>query len=162
MWLACRGSGHFSRGSRPVAGKLWQWFNVTSCAGRGRSLQAAAGLEPSAEFALHLYPDELSLGDPALLHSRFRTALIRRRDTRIEYANSQTGIRAIDGQHALISAEPIGFIGAAASSPLAGSDTAVCIVLGPDLRGAVYYALSIPDTERLSRALLEVLAATPQ
>ena len=82
VWLVGQANGEFGRGSRRTAAWLWAWFGVGNCADRGRSLRRAAGLEPEQGS----WSEPLPLGDPAVLHSRFRASLVAERDRMLEVA----------------------------------------------------------------------------
>lgn len=79
VWLAV--AGNRDRGpvrARSSAG-LWAWFGVSNASERGRVLRLAAGLGSGLPPGGPL-GRAMTLGDPALLHSRFRAQLIARRD----------------------------------------------------------------------------------
>jgi len=165
VWLAGRGSGGFARrGSWPRSAQLWQWFGVTDCSDRGRSLRAAADLFPDADLADYIYSDELAFGDAGLLHSRFRKHLIMQRDLRLGAAaarDQRSPVVSLDGNQLVVKAVPIAVLGAAKSLPLDGERQGICIVLGTELDDAACYDLSIPDAHKLVYCLQAALDDPP-
>jgi hypothetical protein len=157
VWLAGRANGEFGRRGRRTGHRLWDWFGVADCSDRGRGLRKAAGLE-TGSVDLFGRPDAISLGDPALLHSRFRGDLIAQRDAILSFASSQRrwSLRD-DGRTADVSAEPIRIF--AVTKGLIGESGRVAMVVayGDNLEDARFFALSVPDARdlgsKLSRAL---------
>jgi hypothetical protein len=96
VWLALNGNGDVGRRARWRAQDIWWRFGVTSCAGLGRSAHAAAGLASTDDdewFAL-LPRGQLVLGEPGLLHSRFREVLVARRSRTEETVQRAAALHA--------------------------------------------------------------------
>ena len=87
VWLAGRANGEFGRRGMRTAQRLWDWFPVGSCSDRGYSLRSAAGLDPEEIDPYAWSRGPLSVGDPALLHSRCRSGLIAHRDAVLAVEN---------------------------------------------------------------------------
>jgi hypothetical protein len=165
VWLAGRGSGSFGRrAGRLRSSQLWHWFGVANCSDRGRALRSAAGLFPDGDLIRYDFSDEIALGDAGLLHSRYRTHLVRQRDFRVQNAaerERRSPVITVDGDRLVVAAEPITVLGAAKSLPVDGERLGVCIVLGDDLDNATVYDLSIPDAHKLVTCLQAALNDPP-
>jgi hypothetical protein len=158
VWLAGRANGEFGRRGKRTSQRLWDWFGVTDCADRGRSLRRAAGLESDTLDAFCWDYEPLSLGEPTLLHSRFRSGLIAQRDALVALGNSRRHwSMADDGRTARVDAEPIGVVAVTKGVVEEGTRVAVVLALGHELEDARFFALSIPDAHELSRALQRAL-----
>jgi len=103
VWLVLHANATVARGGRIRAQFVWDWFGVGDCSGRGRTLRRAAGLDVDAHNPGPPWRP-LPLGDPALLHSRFRAGLIRRRGFSLELARKRRSfsVESTDGRVAQI------------------------------------------------------------
>jgi hypothetical protein len=124
VWLTGRGSSRFERSAGPPSSRdLWEWFGVTDCADRGRSLRIAADLFPDDHLIEHIFPGDLALGDAGLIHSSYRAHLVRLRDLRSADAPAPTHpspVVSFDGNRLVIAAVPVAVLGAAKSLPVEG------------------------------------------
>jgi hypothetical protein len=165
VWLAGRGSGRFERsGGPPSSRELWQWFGVTDCSDRGRSLRIAADLFPADHLIGHVFPGDLALDDAALLHSCYRKGLVMRRDTRRAVAvedAQRSPVVSYDGNQLVVAAQPVAVLGAAKSLPVEGERQGICIILGTELDNAECYDVSIPDAHKLVQCLQVALDEPP-
>jgi hypothetical protein len=165
IWLVGRASGRFERGGEPPSTRaLWEWFGVTDCSSRGRTLRIAADLFPNDHLLRHIFPGELALDDAALLHSSYRRDLVRRRDMTpsvppVDALGSP--IVSFDGNRLVVAAVPTAVLGAAKSLPVEGERQGICIVLGNELETADCYDVSIPDAHKLVHCLQRALDEPP-
>jgi hypothetical protein len=160
VWLAGRGSGEFGRRGRLPSQWLWDWFGVNDSADRGRSLRHSAGLEPDSSRR-YLSPSEpLPLGDPGLLHSRFRSRLIMQRDARATWQRDRRRWWLLeDGRTASVRAAPVKVV-LATKGLIADQGRAMVILgLGDNLDEASFFALTIPEAHGLVRSVQGALDA---
>ena len=151
VWLVGQASGEFGRGSRRSAAWLWAWFGVGNCSERGRSLRRAAGLDPEEGS----WSEPLSLGDPALLHSRFRASLVAQRDRMLEIAGRRRTWSVVgnDGASARVEvrAEPTKVVHTVKGVLADTGRATVLIGFGEQLEDAEFVALTVPDAHELVR-----------
>ncbi len=157
VWLAGQASAEFGRRGRRTTACLWTWFGVTSCADRGRSLRAAAGLEPWIDPASWA-TEPLALGDAAFLHSEFRQLVIRQRDAVTKLTTPPRKWTTMeDGRSVRFAAEPVKVVLTAKGHVQGASRLMVLLALGDDLEDASYFALSVPDAHQLVSRLQSAL-----
>ena len=158
MWLAGRASGEFGRRSRRSRGLLGLWFGVGSVIDRGRTLRSAAGLDPGPTAPPQWRGEPIILGDPTLLHSRYRAALIAGRDRLLEFERSQRRITILaDGRTARVRTTLVKVVAAGKAVMGDGPRAGVLLALGNDFDDAAYYSLSIPDAHDLVRMVSQAL-----
>ena len=160
VWLAGQANGEFSRRGRRMAGWLWAWFGVGNCSDRGRSLWSAAGLEPDPPS----WPEQLPLGDPALLHSGMRAHLVMQRDVMLEVAGRRRtwSLAETHGTSARVEvrAAPTKVVYSAKGVlPDTGRAT-VLIGFGEHLDDANFVMLTVPDAHELVRRVQSALDAS--
>jgi hypothetical protein len=154
VWLAGQANGEFARRGRRTAGWLWAWFGVGNCCERGRSLRRAAGLDPEGFTESSQY-GSLSLGDAALLHSRYRAQLVAHRNLMLDFAGRRRtwSVVETDGRSARIDvrAAPTKVV-CAVKGVLADSGRGTVIVgFGEQVDDADFVPLTIPDAHELVR-----------
>ena len=151
VWLAGQANGEFGRGSRRSPAWLWTWFGVGSCSDRGRSLRRAAGLEPEPGS----WSAPLPLGDPALLHSRFRALLVAQRDRMLEVAGRRRTWSVLGSDEATarigVRAAPTKVVHAVKGVLTDTGRATVIIGFGERLEDADFVALSVPGVHELAR-----------
>ena len=154
VWLACNSNGKFTaRRPRPSASWIWSWFAVGNCSDRGRTLRRAAGLDGDNGW----YDDPLSLGDPTLLHSRFRQAILFERHRLLDVAEQRrTWTEHADGRVC------IRHLPAKVATAVKGvaDDTGRALVyvgFGDRQEDAHYVALSITEAHELVRKVQRAL-----
>lgn len=163
VWLAGQANGEFGRRGRCSAQRLWVWFGVGSCADRGRGLRSAAGLDPELIDPYRWESDPLTVGDPALLHSRFRAGLIAQRDALLEIARGRRNWSMLDDGHtARFNAAPVKAVTAGKAVVAEGNRVMVLVGLGEHFDDASFFALSIPDARELVRMVQDALDAPPR
>jgi hypothetical protein len=157
VWLAGRASGEFGRRGARTGHRLWDWFGVADCSDRGYSIRKAAGLETGFIDSLGRR-DVISVGDPGLLHSRFRSDLIAQRDAILSFASSRRrwSLRD-DGRTAEISAELIRIIAVTKGVVEDSGRVAMVVAYGEDLDDARFFALSVPEARELGNKLSRAL-----
>jgi hypothetical protein len=165
VWLAGRANGEFGRRGRWTNQRLWDWFGVGDCSPRGYTLRNAAGLGPEVVVAPRWSYGSLSLGDPALLHSRFRSSLLAQRDALLAIAARR---RTWSLAHAALPARgratPVTAVAAVKGVAEEGSRAFVVIGFGDeledldDLDDTTFFALTIPDAHELVRMVQRALA----
>lgn len=161
VWLVGRANGDFGRRGMRTSQRLWQWFDVTDCADRGRSLRSAAGLESDAKMSFS-WDAQLTLGDPTLLHSRFRRGLITQRDVHLKLMGDRhSRLVSSDGRTAMVQAEATAVVAVAKCAVEGGERIAMLLALGTDLDDANFYALSVPDARELVHKLQRALDDPP-
>ena len=162
VWLAGRANGEFGRRGMRTAQRLWDWFPVGSCSDRGYSLRSAAGLDPEAIDPYAWSRGPVSVGDPALLHSRCRSGLIAHRDAVLEVENRYRKWSLLDDGHtARVSAAPVKVVVAGKGTVTEGSRAMVILGLGAELDDANFFCLTIPDAHELVRRVQHALHAPP-
>ena len=160
VWLAGQASGEFGRRGMRTAQRLWAWFAVGDCADRGRSLRSAAGLEPDVIDPYSWGTHPLTVGDPALLHSRFRSGLVAQRDALLEIESRRRKWSMLDdGRTARVHAAPVKVVVAGKGIVAEGNRATVLVGLGDHLDDASFFALSIPDAHELVRMVQHALDA---
>ena len=151
VWLVGQANGEFGRGSRRTAAWLWAWFGVGNCADRGRSLRRAAGLEPEQGS----WSEPLPLGDPAVLHSRFRASLVAERDRMLEVAGRRRTWSVVGDDAASarveVRASPAKVVHAVKGVLADTGRATVLIGFGEQLEDAEFVALTVPDAHELVR-----------
>jgi hypothetical protein len=159
VWLAAHGNGALGHGSRLCASHLWAWCGVTDCSDRGRTLRRAAGLRCSADDDAR-WRGVLPLGDPSLLHSRWRASLIHQRDTLAQALDARrTFTRDADGQTAHLRTTARRPLGACKGVLAQGNRVMIVVGFGEELDDADFVALTVPDAHDLVRQLQAALDA---
>jgi hypothetical protein len=160
VWLVLHANHEVSRGGRMRAQWIWDWFGVGDCSGRGRTLRRAAGLEVDADDPQPPWRP-IPLGDPALLHSRYRAALVRHRDVLLGIACKRRtlAVERTDGRVAQlrVNAQPSKVVGASKGVYEGESRAVVIVGFGDDPGRADYYALSVPEAHELIRVVQDAL-----
>jgi hypothetical protein len=166
VWLTGRGSSRFERSAGPPSTReLWEWFGVTDCADRGRSLKIAADLFPDDHLIEHIFPGDLALGDAGLIHSSYRQHLVKLRDLRCgadaPARTHPSPVVSFDGNRLVIAAVPVAVLGAAKSLPVEGERQGICIMLGTELDTSECFDMSITDAHKLVECVQFALAELP-
>ena len=160
MWLAGQASGEFGRGSRRTAAWLWAWFGVGNCSDRGHSLRRAAGLEPDQGS----WSEPLALGDPALLHSRFRASLVAQRDRMLEVAGRRRTWSVVESDGASARVEvrvaPTKVVHVVKGVVTDTGRATVLIGFGEQVDDADFVAPTVPDAHELVRTVQLALDAS--
>ncbi len=169
VWLAGRASGEFGRRGMRTSSMLWAWFGVNSCADRGRTLRAAAGLLPD-ESMIEPWAwsrGVVTVGDAALLHSRHRSDLAAQRDYMLAVAGRRrTWSFESDGRSARIAVQADVTKPLSAVKGLTVDEGRATVIVGFGERheDARYLAFSVPDAHELvglvQRALDAALPTT--
>ena len=129
---------------------------------RGRARMAGAPRQREVDTEDAAPPwRPIPLGDPTLLHSRYRAALIRHRDVLLEIARNRRtfALERTDGRvaHVRVNARQA-LVAAASKGIYAGETRAVVIVgFGDDAERATYFALSVPEAHELIRMVQHAL-----
>jgi hypothetical protein len=148
VWLASRANGEFGRRGPRRAIHLWDWFGVSNASDRGRTLRRAAGLEPNPAYD-ESWHEEFAFGDAALLHSRSRASLIRRRDLLLQIEESRRRWHPRADGKVEVRARPAAVITADMGAVTDSAAPLVLLGLGDDLDDADFFALSIPEAKAL-------------
>ena len=149
VWLVGQASGVFGPRVRRRSGALWEWFGVGSCVDRGRSLSRSMGSLPDPGWHRE-YGDPEPLGDPGLLHSSFRAALIRQRDTIAGFEEERRPWSgAGDGQAVRVRTDLVRPLVAMKGLLDGSARVLVTIGVGLDVEDARYFGLSVPDAREL-------------
>jgi hypothetical protein len=155
VWLAGRANAEFGTRCRLPARLLWRWFGVADASDRGRSLRRAAGLEP--DHGLRSWDSAPTLGDPELLHSRYRKELVARRDLLVGIASAGRRWSASSDGTAHLRSHPVKPV--LAAKGLCGNRAMIVAGFGDDLDDATFYSFNITDARELLRMLQDALDA---
>jgi hypothetical protein len=155
VWLAGRASAEFGSRCRLPARLLWTWFGVADSSDRGRSLQRAAGLEPDrGSWSWSSHP---ALGDPELLHSRYRAELLARRDLLVGIASAGRQWSPSNDGTAHVRTHRVKPLVATKGS--IGARAMIIAGFGDDLDDATFYSFSITEARDLLLMLQDALDA---
>jgi hypothetical protein len=175
MWIALTASGAFARSRRIKPPMLWDWFEVSSCTNVGRELADYVRRRNGAVSStdeVDLRDDqhaigEITLGDPALLHSTYRQLLFEQRDDLLDRVKTDHE-RARDAHPIILNGmqERFGFRSRPATVRWAmrGANeetgrACVSVAFGEGLDDMEVLGLSVPDARRLIEALQHALDA---
>jgi len=102
----------------------------------------------------------LTVGDPALLHSAYRSGLIAQRDALLEIeSRTRKWSMLDDGRTARVHAAPMKVVVAAQGIVAEGNRATLLVGFGDNLDDASFFSLSIPDAHELVRAVQHALDA---
>ncbi len=156
MWLTASTTGPF-RGRRS-ASWIWQWFGVSNCSDRARTLYRAADVALDRDPNAHLR-DPLPFGDVALLHSHRRAAIVDAREQRRLLALRRRTL-TVDSSEGHVSYLTLTHPARALTAMKALDDDGranVVIGFGDRLDDADYLALTVPDAHDLAHMLAHAL-----
>jgi hypothetical protein len=153
VWLAARANLDVGRRRCPNT-MLWRWFHVSDCTDRAYNLRRAGGMEPEGDPGRGVLP---FLGDPALLHSRYRSHLLERRDAYVKAILRERTWHVAPEGTARVRASPMHPLTAAKG--WVGDRVMIVAGFGDELETATFHALGITEARHLVMLLQRALDA---